>query len=433
MLRALREMKPRVVILIVAAGALLANMGLGIAMGLGDSMEGDAYYYYQLADSLSEDSGYIIRDGFWPEDPSMRRMPGWPIVTSLAFRVLPFVPDAAVMRGLSLLLNAAVAVLLAILTLRLFRNGLAALVAGAVYTVHPSGLLAAQEGLSEPAFLILAVGGMLLLLHGLPAFLRDSTSRRSRQEWVLSLLGFLLLGASCLVRANFLLWLFFFGVPAGLIFLRRPSRPLFLVLAFGAILFVLLPFAWAARNYRICEHFPVFSALRGQTFYGGNNEVVVHDKTWWGYWVFPNQIPGETPMVELARTMSEYEVDVYYHDKGKAYVAAHKAEMPKLLLGKLTRAYVPIPWSRSVGSYAINGFRAVFIAIAIAGLVLAWRRTPFVFRTSLLAMVLTNIVTVLMFYGYSRFAFVAEAFFVPFIGMAVYAAIVRISAPPRDP
>ncbi|MDA1043890.1 MAG: hypothetical protein O3C57_01565 [Verrucomicrobia bacterium] len=434
MLKKLSDMRPSIVILIVAAGALLVNLGLGVAMGLGDPMESDAYYYYQLADSLSKDTGYIVRDGFWPEDLSMRRLPAWPYMTSLAMRVLPFAPGAAVMRGLCLILNAAVAVLLAMLTLRLFKNGLAAILAGAIYTVHPSGLIAAQEGLSEPAFLVLVAGGTLLLLRSLPAFFYDAENGgppRTCWDWSCALLGFLLMGTSCLVRANFLLWLFFFGVLMGIVFLRRPSRARFLVLAFGALLFVLPPLGWAVRNYRICHHFPVLSALRGQTFYGGNNEIVLHDKKWWGYWIFPNQIPGETEMVKLAKTMSEYEVDVYYHDRGKAFIAAHKPEMPKLLLGKLTRAYVPIPWSRSLGSYAINGFRAVFMALAAAGLVLAWRKTDAGFRFNVTAMVLTNLLTVLIFYGYSRFAFVLEAFFVPFIGVAVASAIARICFPLR--
>ena len=98
------------------------------------------------------------------------------------------------------------------------------------------------------------------------------------------------------------------------------------------------------RNYKISGEFPVLSTLRGQTFYGGNNDLVANTWRWWGYWVFPNAIPGETPMVELAEFMSEVDVDAYYTQRGKAWIRAHIAGLPRLALGKLTRAYVPVPW-----------------------------------------------------------------------------------------
>jgi 4-amino-4-deoxy-L-arabinose transferase-like glycosyltransferase len=416
------------VVLSVAAIALALNFGLGLAMGLSDPLEGDAYYYYQLADSLSEGNGYVVRDGFWPEDSSMRRMPGWPFIASVAMRLMPFAPEAGVMRWLCLLLNAASPVLVALVALRLFRNNAIGLLSGLACAVHPSGLLAAQEGLSEPAFVTLTAAGALLLMNGLGAFRASCTSgstRPSGRAWAAALFGFLLLGLACLVRANFVLWIGFFGIAAGCFALRRRSVPMLALLAIGGLLFVTPPLLWAVRNHGICGHFPVFSALRGQTFYGGNNDIVANDKTYWGYWVFPNAIPGETPMVTLAQSMSEYDVDVYYNDRGKAWISAHKSDMPTLLLGKLIRAYVPISWSRSLPSYAMNGFRAIYIGLAALGFVLMWRKVDRGYFEIVAGMILTSVVTVLMFYGYSRFAYAVEAFLAPFIGCAVVVVLSR--------
>ncbi|MFT7489544.1 MAG: hypothetical protein ACI9OU_001948, partial [Candidatus Promineifilaceae bacterium] len=324
-------------------------------------------------------------------------------------------------RSLALVLHAVASLFVTAIALRLFRNGLIALVAGAVSVIHPAGLFAAHEGLSESAFVALAAAGTLLLLTHLPASFTQASAeeRLMRRSSFGILFGFLLLGLSCLVRANFVLWIIFFAASYGLVVLRRRSLGALALLAVGGLLFTLPPLTWAARNYELCGHFPAFSALRGQTFYGGNNIVVARDKAFWGYWVFPNQIPGETPMVELAQSMTEYEVDCYYYERGKRFVRENARAMPVLLVGKLVRAYVPIPWGRSFPSYASNAFRLVFMLAAIHGLVFFWRRTDARYLWLMGSMVATSVATVLVFYGYSRFAYTVEIFFIPFVSAGV--------------
>jgi hypothetical protein len=161
----------------------------------------------------------------------------------------------------------------------------------------------------------------------------------------------------------------------------------------------------------------VLSTLRGQTFYGGNNEVVARRGEFWGYWVFPNLIPGETPLVELARTRTEWEVDDYYFRKGVVFLKANGASLPSLVAGKLVRAYWPIPRTLTRAGLAVGAFRALLWATALAGLALAWRRLLRAQAANLAAMAAANVGTVLIFWGNARFAFEFEAFLAPFAAM----------------
>jgi hypothetical protein len=271
----------------------------------------------------------------------------------------------------------------------------------------------AYHGLSEPLFVTLCVTGLLSFLAG---------SSEDYRRPLLVFTGFLLLGMAVLVRANYILWIgfLFIGLVAGAMRDRRiPGIRELSLLVCAATVFLLPPVLWAARNHRICGEFPVLSTLRGQTFYGGNNAVVAGQNKYWGYWIFPNSIPGETAMWDLSRTMSEYEVDVYYYNKGKTFIRSNLARMPKLELGKLVRAYVPIPWNPGLRSWALAAFRwAIYVGLFL-GLMSAWGQLGRLWRIALTATLLTNVATVLIFYGYTRFAFVIEPFYFPFVGVGL--------------
>lgn len=392
--------------LLVFAIALAMNLGVGGALGLRAPMQSDASYFLDLASHLADGRGYATSLSFWPDTPSVRRLPGWPFLVGAGLKLMPGAAPELVMRALALAVNAGAAALLTLLTGLLFRRTLAAAVAGLAYMLHPAALHCAYAGLSEPLFIFLAVLGAILLLRpggasGLYA-------------------GCLVLGLACLVRANFAAWMFFAGVCW--FFTRRrarrvPARHEALAGLTAAVIFLAPLGAWTVRNYKVCGHFPVISALGGQTFYGGNNPVVASDLDVWGYWIFPNAIPGETPMAELAHEMSEAEVDAYYAEKGRRYIAGHLPGMPRLLLGKLVRAYIPLPWKPSWRGYAVGLFRLLLYALAVLGLRRTWSGTPFAYRIMLAAVLLANVLTVLVFYGYTRFAFIMEPFLLPYAGV----------------
>jgi hypothetical protein len=47
---------------------------------------------------------------------------------------------------------------------------------------------------------------------------------------------------------------------------------------------------------------PRRSATEGETLYGGNDERVVTHLSVWGYWIMPDEIPGEKTKRDLAQT-----------------------------------------------------------------------------------------------------------------------------------
>ena len=130
-------------------------------------------------------------------------------------------------------------------------------------------------------------------------------------------------------------------------------------------------------------------------------------------------------MWELSRTMSAYEVDVYYVNKGKTFIRENLPSMPGLMLGKIVRAYVPIPWNPSLRSSALAAYRWAITIGLILGCFYVWGGLSHEFRLALLAMWLTNVATVLIFYGAARFAFAIEPFYLPFAAVAVSELVFR--------
>jgi hypothetical protein len=410
-----------IVLISLFAIAFVLRVAVAVKQGVTHPMESDSYYYLQLAKGLSHGAGYIVKDSFWPDQPTMQRMPAWPFLVSIALRVCPFASPDVVMRMLCVLLDSLNAVLVGWLTLLLVQRrrcnheahkdhkgmsdvsvpaslgvlsvlrGKEFLLAGLLYAAHPAALFLVYNGESEPLFVALCLMGFILLLHG--------------GRWIY--LASFCFGLSCLVRANYVIWI---GVVGVLIVLRKcmgygiwvagkwrenkradslTTKPAFSIwgAAFAgrymkitkvgllcSVLFFAPALLWSARNYQVCGHFPVLSTLRGQTFYGGNNPVVADTLEMWGYWVFPDGIPGEKKAVELAKTMSEYELDVYYYNRGTDFVKKEWFAMPRLMLGKLIRAYVPVPWKPDIMSYGVGVYRALIYLLSVIGLIWWWAR-----------------------------------------------------------
>jgi hypothetical protein len=389
----------------VGVAALAMNSGVGWKLGMARPMESDALYFRDIAEHLAAGKGFVARESFWPGRPTMQRLPAWPFTVSLALRLAPDAPPDAAMRVTAAVVHALAAAALALLAFGLFGRASVGLLAGVFYALHPTGLHAADSGLSEPLFMLLAAAGSLCLL------------RAAGRMWLMA--AGVIMGFACLIRPNFLLWGVAMAAWVAVRWARRrgeDARRFALALAVGAA-FALPAVGWMARNARVCGHFPVLSTLRGQTFYGGNNEVVARRGEFWGYWVFPNLIPGETPLVELARTRSEWEVDDYYFRKGVAFVKANGPALPGLAAGKLVRAYWPFPRKLSRTGLAVGAFRALLWAAALTGLALAWRRLPRSHVANLAAMAAANVGTVLIFWGNARFAFEFEAVLAPFAAM----------------
>lgn len=410
----------RSVLLVMATAALLfalaANFGMALKLGLNKGVESDAHYYLQLAKNLANGKGYSSPSTHWPNSPTMSRLPGWPILVSVALRCFPGSHPDTTMRILGLVINASVAGLMFWLTYIVFRHPAASLVSSLIYSLHPTGLYLAYSGDSEPLFLLLVSAGLLVLL--IP-----------NHSHMLRCIGSLMLGCSVLVRPNFILFLPFVLFFAGILWFQKRvlvSLRRFLTYALFILLFLVPMIIWTTRNYLVSGQFPVLSTLSGSTFYGANNSVVADNLESWGYWIFPDQIPGEKSMRELAKTMTEIKVDRYYSKKGLEHVRNNLFMMPRLWLGKLIRAYVPIPFKPTWESYLASLFRWLLYVGFVFGFAAMWGKTDVRYKISFLAIVLGNLFTVLIFWGNARFAFQVEPFTLPFLGMAVIRFLDRV-------
>jgi len=407
---------------ICAAGifclALTAGSAVSASRGISRPMTSDAFYYLSIARSLAAGEGYVLRHGFWPDRPTMSRSPGWPFAVAVVLRVFgPANPDMA-MRLLNLALYAAAAAMVFALAAKVIGNMAAALCAGAITAMHPVGLHLADEGASEPLFVVLALAGTLIMLGG----------------WKRAPAGAGLLGVATLVRPNLVLFAVLW--PIALLARRRPAADRgpdseswkraagpALAVAAGIVLFLVPPTLWAVRNWRVCGRFPVLSTLQGQTFYGGNNPLTARPGEYWGYWVFPDFIPGERSMRELAAEMDEQAVSEYYMRRGLEYLRRNVRQWPVLAAGKLVRAYAPVPWKRTALSVGASIFRWIFYALAVLGMVAGWRRTNTAYRAIFPAFAGSNVISVLIFWGCARFAFPLDPFLAPFVGAGLRSAV----------
>lgn len=389
-------------VLAVLAIALVVNLGAAVALGLRRPMASDAFYFRDIARNLASGKGYRQTESLWPGTLTMMRLPGWPFVVAGVFRIAPGADPDLAMRLTAIAVNNAAAAAVALLAVRLFGLPSLGIFSGALYALHPTGIYSTYTGLSEPLFALTMVGGVLLLLS---------------RGIACNMAGFVLVGYACLVRPNYILW---GAAAAGIVALLALKRRIPLdrrtvaVGVAGIVLTGLPLLGWAARNYGVCGKFPVVSTIRGQTFYGGNNEVVAGSRLYWGYWVFPDDVPGERKMAELAKCMSEVEIDQYYQGKGLAYIRDNPRAIPMLCLGKLVRGFVPVPWNVTVETLAVSAYRWLLYIASVLGVVFVWRTVDMRYRVAFLGMFLATVATVVWFWGCARFAFAFEPFLIPF-------------------
>ncbi len=405
-------LKPNSVVrgaLIVLAAAIAANTIALMGTSPRLSLDGDGPFYIGIARNLAAGKGYVLGDSPWPDKPTMGRAPVWPVLLSIPARLAPGIDDPTLLRGTAAFFNAGSAVLLFGITLTLTNRRGVSIAAGLAYALYPVALALTAGGFSEIPYVFLAAIGLLSILRGGPGLY----------------VGALVLGLSPLVRSNFIA----LPVMAGLVALtRRPDARQWKRFAVVAALFWLPSALWIARNYALSGEFPVLSTVEGETLYGANNNYVASTLSVWGYWVFPNEIPGETPKDDLARTMSERQIDDYYHRKGIAFLKAHWFELPRLELGKLVRAFIPVPWVAGWTSYAVFLFRGLLYGGILLSLGVLRQLDPR-YKIIVTGMFLVVLLTVLIYYGTYRFTFCVEVFLLPAVALAAFSR--RRSSKPR--
>src|SRR5207237_161255 len=133
-------------------------------------------------------------------------------------------------------------------------------------------------------------------------------------------------------------------------------------------------------------------------------------------WVFPDVIPQEIPKQQLAQHLSEGELNRYYANKAKTYVLQNWFGYPRLILGKLIRGFVPVPWVPRFDSYMASLVRwslygAFFWAVRSHILRNEW------FTLLLVAMLIVTLITTVSCYGTYRFTFCLEVYLLPCVGV----------------
>lgn len=384
--------------------ALIVNLAVVYIADRRACAEGDGKFYIRIARALADGRGYVQDASPWPDQPTTGRMPGWPVLLALPAYLFPHTRDFDVLCYTGAFLNSGTAALLVLLTWKLFRDLAAAAGAGVVYAFCPIGAFLVSAGYSEPPTILVGVSAMLLAVQ--------------RRPW-LQCAGYLIGGMTALFRSNLVIlpliaWGYYVWRYGRAGIYRKETRKL----AAATLLFCLPITIWAVRNYRILGRFPVLSTVEGETLYGANNQHVASNLDVWGYWVFPDSIPGEEPKSQLARRMQEYELGRYYHDKAVRFVQENWAAFPRLMLGKMIRAFVPVPWSPKRASWIAFSFRWVLYAAFLLTFRRWAGREPW-YEALLIGNLGVLLITTLVYYGTFRFTFLVEVLMIPLAAFGV--------------
>jgi hypothetical protein len=136
---------------IVGAALLLR---LGFVLWAPGQLSGDALYYHAAAVALSQGAGYVELDG----SPSIRWMPGWPVLVSALYRAADAQPVVAM--GFNALAGAATVAFLIRLGMLWF-GAACGLWAGTLYAIWPGNIYYTATLMTEPVFNALLVGCLL--------------------------------------------------------------------------------------------------------------------------------------------------------------------------------------------------------------------------------------------------------------------------------
>lgn len=372
----------------------------------------DSAHYVNLGSSLADGKGYVLQEGnMWPGKPTIVRAPGWPIVLSGVFRIIPASWRWEVAAGLAIVLDGLNVVLLYLLARGIGGGRRAAGAASFLYAVSPvmaaMCMLVASEVLA--ILLVLIFLNYFVRIPGLTGTsqLMPGNPAPFKQTFIAGIW----LGLASLVRPNFLL--IGFVAAAGLIWIGRTRIKISFVLAVVLLFATLIPLTpWLIRNTLVFRSFPVLGAGGGETLFGGNNDMAAQrGGKYEGYIVQPGGIPGEKSVFELAVTMNEAEVDRYYTKKALTWITSNMTSLPHLVMMKLKRAYVPISPSGSWDVRLANLYRGLVDLLALGGIVYFVGRGGRLTQMVVLglgAMFVSHIILISVFCGPNRYSLPSE-------------------------
>lgn len=379
-------------LLILFLAAFMVRLAAVVALrnvhhGPTGSMGADGIEYDSLATRAAHGHGYGYTNGH----STSFRAPGFPLLLAGVYAIagnkylLVYVLFCAI--------GAASCVLTYLLTEELAgeRMGRIAGILSAIYLPH---IYFATEFDTENLF-------VFCLALALWPFVRHL---RTGSLWALGIAG-LALGYSILVRPFALLLVpVFLAVLAWHLWRSRQAAAMRLAMPLLLMVAVAVPvLPWTLRNYRVHHHFVAVATNGGSTFYGANNDRVLHERYYLGGWISTRHIPG--------RNLIEAAPDEYTHDQvewklGKQWVRDHLASMPLLCLYKFVRLWLPDIASANKKYVALQlvGYTPFLLLYLLAVARFLRDRAYWNERWALMhGVILATLVMALIFWGSPRF------------------------------
>lgn len=356
--------------------ALLVRLAATAATGFWTLRFGDANRYLHAATELAQHGQYPERT-----EPFFFRPPAYPVfLVAVTLGRTDCIPCAKIANSV---LGAFAAVLLALLSARIFRHRRVAIATGLAAALHPSFVLLSTDVQSEPLFLL------FVLLAGL--FLLAASDRPSAN---LALLAGAMLGLAALTRSSALALAALLAAP---LLDRRHSRRVGLRLAGAALLGFLLSLTpWTLRNaLRFHELIPVSDA-GGVSLYAGNSSWTrsfyeVESPEEYVRWLegFDRDLRARLARIESGGRRSPGRRSAAFARMGIDEILADPAGSLKLFARKAwhwVRPY-PTPWFWAPAVVAgIGVLYVVLYVLAARGLVRAPRRGVAAFCVAALAL-----------------------------------------------
>lgn len=313
--------------------------------------------YKPIALSLTRGEGYAL-DG--DHRDATRIAPGFPIYLALVYGVTG--PDAPIwlLGTLNALMRAMVSVLVGVLGARAF-GARAGLAAGVLHALDPWEAFWGAFVLKESLAVLLLVVAVWSILRSLEA-----------PSWRRGISAGALIAVAGLTRyASLGLYPWLVALPA---FGARPGRGTAVRLTLSiSVGFLLALSPWLIRNYTLF-HEPLVSTLfAGRYFYVSNAPGLERTPETWGY--SGQTTPAARPLEEAARHSTRAGGEWALVGETARHLVVHPRTTAILVGARLINMWRPTFRGSSLTNVMVLGISYCgFMALAIVGLVDAWRR-----------------------------------------------------------
>lgn len=377
--------KARVLILIFIAAFVLRLVAVlalrDVHSGPTMTFGADGIEFDQLGHQVALGHGYELEPG----NPTSFRAPGFPFFLSgiyvLAGQNYPLIYTLLCTLG-------AAACVLAYLVAWELAGAKLAILSAVLAVTYFNGIYFATVFASENLFVVCL--GLSLWL-----FLRYLKNGSSGELFFAALA----MGWGILTRpfAIFLVPLFV----SVLLWNKRRYRFGWALLFLAACFVVVAP--WTIRNYKVFHHLVLVATNGGSTFYGANNDRVLHQPYYYGAWISTTELPfrnliDATPD-EVSRDQQEWHL-------GMEWVRQHERSMLLLCVYKLVRLWLPDVLSENRRYVRLQLiFATPFLILILIGLCrsLGQRRYWREEWVLLHGVIAATVVTALIFWGSPRF------------------------------